>query len=96
MGFSRQEYWSGLPFSSPGDPSDPGMEFESLVLQADSLPCKSPKVKSKELIVCMKYYMIILHPATLMHYLMVCISYLVFFFSEKESLYENNTSTCGI
>ncbi|KAI4549148.1 hypothetical protein MG293_001478 [Ovis ammon polii] len=26
MGFSRQEYWSGLPFPSPGDPSDPGIE----------------------------------------------------------------------
>ena len=26
MGFSRQEYWSGLPFPSPGDLSDPGME----------------------------------------------------------------------
>ena len=28
MGFSRQEYWSGLPFPSPGDLSDPGMELE--------------------------------------------------------------------
>ena len=26
MGFSRQEYWSGLPFPSPGDPPDPGIE----------------------------------------------------------------------
>ena len=26
MGFSRQEYWSGLPFPSPGDPPNPGME----------------------------------------------------------------------
>ena len=30
MGFSRQEYWSGLPFSSPGDLPDPGMETVSL------------------------------------------------------------------
>ena len=29
MGFSRQEYWSGLPFSSPGDLLDPGMELIS-------------------------------------------------------------------
>ena len=29
MGFSRQEYWSGLPFPSLGDLPDPGMEFES-------------------------------------------------------------------
>ena len=38
MGFSRQEYWSGLPFPSPGDLSDPGIEPMSPVLQADSLP----------------------------------------------------------
>ena len=38
MGFSRQEYWSGLPFPSPEDLPDPGIEPESPVLQADSLP----------------------------------------------------------
>ena len=38
MGFSRQEYWSELPFSSPGDLPDPGMELRSSTLQADSLP----------------------------------------------------------
>ena len=38
MGFSRQTYWSGLPFSSPGDLPDPGIEPGSPVLQADSLP----------------------------------------------------------
>ena len=37
MGFSSQEYWSGLPFSSPGDLPDPGIEPG---LQADSLPTK--------------------------------------------------------
>ena len=31
MGFSRQEYWSGLPFPSPGDLPDPGIEPMSLV-----------------------------------------------------------------
>ena len=40
MGFSRQEYWSGLPFPSPGDLPDPGMEPRSPALQADSLPTK--------------------------------------------------------
>ena len=34
MGFSRQEYWSGLPCSPPGDPPDPGMEPVSLTLPA--------------------------------------------------------------
>ena len=37
MGFSRHAYWSGLPFPSPGDLSDPGIEPGSLALQADSL-----------------------------------------------------------
>ena len=38
MGFPRQEYWSGLPFSSPEDLPDPGLEPRSPALQADSLP----------------------------------------------------------
>ena len=38
MGFSRPEYWSGLPFPPPGDLPDPGMEPRSPTLQADSLP----------------------------------------------------------
>ena len=38
MGFSRQEYWSGLPFPSPGELLDPGVEPGSPSLQADSLP----------------------------------------------------------
>ena len=38
MGFSRQEYWSGLPFPSLGDLPDPGIEPGSPALQADSLP----------------------------------------------------------
>ena len=37
MGFSRQEYWSGLPFPFPGDLSDPGIEPRSPALQVDSL-----------------------------------------------------------
>ena len=36
MGFSRQEYWSGLPFSSPGGLPDPGIEPGSPALQADA------------------------------------------------------------
>ena len=37
MGFSRQEYWSGLPFPSSGDLPNPGIESGSSALQADSL-----------------------------------------------------------
>ena len=44
MGFSRQEYWSGLTFPSPGDLPDPGIEPRSPALQADSLPCKPPGI----------------------------------------------------
>ena len=40
MEFSRQEYWSGLPFPSPGDLPNPGIEHQSPALQADSLPLR--------------------------------------------------------
>ena len=39
VGFSRQEYWSGLPFPSPGDLLDPGIELGSPALSVDSLLC---------------------------------------------------------
>ena len=42
MGFSRQEYWSELPFPSPGDLPYPGIEPESPALQADCLPSELP------------------------------------------------------
>ena len=42
MGFSRQEYWSGLPFPSPGDLPDPGLEPRSPTLRADALPSEPP------------------------------------------------------
>ena len=40
MGFFRQEYWSGLPFPSPGDLPDPGIKPRSPALQENSLPDK--------------------------------------------------------
>ena len=42
MGFSRQEHWSGLPFPSPGDLPDLGIEPGSPVLQAHALPPEPP------------------------------------------------------
>ena len=42
MGFSRQEYWSGLSFPSPGGLPNPGMEPRSPALQADALTSESP------------------------------------------------------
>ena len=52
VGFSRQEYWSGLPFPSPGDLPDPGIEPRSPTLQADALtsvPNASREAKELEL-----------------------------------------------
>ena len=46
MGFSRQEYWSGLPFPSPGDLPDAGIEPRSPTLWVDSLPAE-PQGKPK-------------------------------------------------
>ena len=43
MGFSRQEYWSGLPFPSPGDLPDPGIKPGFPALQADSLLSEPPQ-----------------------------------------------------
>ena len=47
MGFSRQEYWSGLPFPSPGDLPDPGIEPRSPTLQAGALTSAPPRVSPK-------------------------------------------------
>ena len=44
MELSRQENWSGLPFSSPGDLPDSGTEPRSPALQVDSLPSESPGI----------------------------------------------------
>ena len=48
MKFPRKEYWSGLPFLSPGDLPDPGIEPRSPALQADSLPSEPPEKPKKE------------------------------------------------
>ena len=42
MGFSRQEYWNGLPFPSPGDLTNPGIEPRSPTLEADALTSEPP------------------------------------------------------
>ena len=47
MGFSRQEYWSGLPCPLPGDLPNPGIKPRSPALQADSLPAE-PQGKPKD------------------------------------------------
>ena len=47
FGFSRQEYWNGLPFPSPGDLPHPGIEPGSPALQADSLTSEPPALLSQ-------------------------------------------------
>ena len=49
MGFSRQEYWSGLPFPSPGDLPDPGIKPKSPILQADALTSEPPGMVNTEI-----------------------------------------------
>ena len=48
MGLSRQEYWSGLPFLSPEDLPNPGIEPGSPTLQADALPSEPQGTSLKE------------------------------------------------
>ena len=45
MGFSRQEYWSGLPFPSPGDLPNPRIERRSPAVQADALTSEDTKIE---------------------------------------------------
>ena len=54
MKFSMQEYWSGLPYPSPGDLLDPGIKLRSPALQADSLPFEPPGKTSIQLTSCQK------------------------------------------
>ena len=63
LGFSRQEYWSGLPFPSPGDLPDPGFEPGSPALEADALtsdppgkPQTSPQLSHHRDSLCAQYH----------------------------------------
>ena len=78
MGFSRQEYWSGLPFPSPGDLPNPGIEPVSPALQVDSLPTELSG--NFFLISLMSTYMIILKKMQLV----LCLLLFVVFSHEDE------------
>ena len=56
MEFSRQKYWSGLPFSSPGNLPNPGIEPRSSTLQADSLQSEPPGKPNKLLTDSLTYF----------------------------------------
>ena len=50
MGFSREEYWSGLPFPSLGDLPNPGIEPGSPALEADALTSEPPGKPSQSIV----------------------------------------------
>ena len=54
MGFSRQECWSGLPFPSPGDIPNPGIEPGSPALQADAFPSEPPVNINRSIWPCLR------------------------------------------
>ena len=70
MEFSRQEYCSGLPFPSPGDLANPGIEPRSPTLQADSLPAVPQGKPQKTLVVSLPLLQWIFQESTwgLLHY----------------------------
>ena len=57
MGFSRQEYWSGLPFPSPGDLPDPWIKPRPLILQAEALTSEPPGKPRSSAITSMYFYL---------------------------------------
>ena len=62
MGFSRQEYWSGLPFPSPGDLPDPGTEPRSPALAGGFFTTEPPGKPCKigmgvQILRCMMFYL---------------------------------------
>ena len=52
MGLSRQEYWSGLPFPSPGNLPNPGIEPGSPALEADALTSEPPGKMYQKIHIC--------------------------------------------
>ena len=75
LGFSRQEYWNGLPFPSPGDLLRP--EIESPSWQVDSLPLSHQGRPLILVIVIIKYFLSTLYSALSMHYCILSSSHLM-------------------
>ena len=59
MGFSRQEYWSGLPFPSPGDLPDPGIKPGSPALQANALTSEPPGKPTLDMLDIFEWYVLL-------------------------------------
>ena len=73
MEFSRQEYWSGLPYPSPGDLPDPGIESSSPVLQADFIVWATRETPN-DFMVCYKYFFYVIAAATAAKSLQSCLT----------------------
>ena len=81
MGFSKQEYWSGLPFPSPGDLPDQGLELGSPALAGDSSPPGKifyicfPSIKKKlwdlSIIICIVFFFLLLCSVPLYEYITI-------------------------
>ena len=61
LGFSKQEYWSGLPFPSPWDLPDSGIEPGSPALEADALTSESPGKPQEALYMCIYSFSYVLY-----------------------------------
>ena len=102
MGFPRQEYWSGLPFSFPGDLSNPWIEPRSPELQVDSLLSKPPGKPPYELLLNYKSKLARNPNLTEFKYCHFNESHLVnhpitfFFFSVREVYMASNTGLADI
>ena len=66
MGFSVQEYWSGLPFLSPGNLPDPGIEPRSPTLETDALPSEPPGNKYRYIYINFTLYILYIHMVPLL------------------------------
>ena len=90
MGFSRQEYWCGLPFPSPWDLPNPGIELWSPALQADSFPTElggSLTFRSLErsVSICWKLKKDSFSKDGKLIFVSCCIFYIVFIYSLSQS-----------
>ena len=89
MGFSRQECWSGLPFPSPGDLPNPGIEPGSPTLQADTLPSEPPG-KPITSIKCLAKKKTSKEPSFLYPSKVYVRSFLYLFYALKKQLHKNS------
>ena len=70
MGFSRQQHWSGLPFPSPGDLPNTGIEPRSPALQADSLPSEL-RGNCASIIRCQKLHLLLIFSIPRIHHVLI-------------------------